>query len=308
MELVALVVDDSPGHRALVADILRQHHLFERVDEAADGRQAIERLRRPPPVDLVICDAVMPGMDGFEFLAAVRQEPEWADLPIIMLTVLGDPAESARGLRLGASDYVRKPFDEGELLARVRVQLQVRGLRMELQLANARLEALATTDELTGLWNRRAFLERLDQEWSRSVRYGRPFAFVLADLDRFKAINDTYGHQAGDAVLRAAAERLSRVRRPPDLICRYGGEEFALFLPETTLAGGVAAAERLRRALADTPFPVGEGIAPLAVTASFGVSAGPRPEIGSVEALVAAADRALYRSKRAGRNRVTAEG
>ncbi len=308
MELVALVVDDSPSQRALVADILREHHLFERVDEAGDGAEALERLRRAPPVDLVICDAVMPGMDGFEFLAAVRRQAEWADIPIMMLTVLDDPAQSARGLDLGASDYVRKPFDPAELVARVRAQLQVKGLRMELQLANERLQALAATDELTGLWNRRTFVERVEQEWGRSVRYGRPFAFIMVDIDRFKAINDAHGHQAGDEVLRAVASRLSRVRRPPDFICRYGGEEFALFLPETTLSGGMVAAERLRSALAASPVDLGKLGVSIAVTASFGVSAGPDPAIRSVDELIAAADRALYRAKAEGRNRVAAAG
>ncbi|HWP34446.1 MAG TPA: diguanylate cyclase [Thermodesulfobacteriota bacterium] len=305
---VALVVDDSSAVRRRAAEVLREQGLFERVDEAGDGAEALARLAQPPPVDLVLCDAVMPTLDGLGFVEAVRARPEWADLPIIIMSGLDDPVDTARLLDAGANDFVRKPFDPRVLVARVRVQLKLRALQMELRLTNERLEALATTDSLTGLLNRRAFLERVEQEWDRASRYGRPLAFVMVDLDRFKAINDTYGHQIGDAVLRTAATRLARgVRASSDLVGRYGGEEFALFLPETTLAGALLAAERFRGIIAAAPFPVGEGIPPIAVTASFGVSAAPHPKIASVADLIAAADRALYRAKAAGRNRVVAE-
>ncbi len=303
---VALVVDDSPVIRDRVASVLKAHRLFERVDEAADGAQALARLEQAPPVDLVLCDVVMRGVDGFKFLAAVRARPEWADIPVILLSGLDDPTETVRGLDLGASDYLRKPFDPRELLARVRVQLKLKALQMELQLANARLEALATTDGLTGLLNRRAFMERVEQEWDRGARYSRPFAFVMVDLDRFKAVNDVHGHQAGDVVLRIAAARLKGGIRPSDFIGRYGGEEFVVLLAETTLAGAVAAAERLRRVLSQQPFDVGGGVAPLPVTASFGVSSTSDPAVMSVADLITAADQALYRAKAGGRNRVVA--
>lgn len=303
---VALVVDDSPVIRDRVASVLKAHRLFERVDEAADGAQALARLEQAPPVDLVLCDVVMRGVDGFKFLAAVRARPEWADIPVILLSGLDDPTETVRGLDLGASDYLRKPFDPRELLARVRVQLKLKALQMELRLANARLEALATTDGLTGLLNRRAFMERVEQEWDRGARYSRPFAFVMVDLDRFKAVNDVHGHQAGDVVLRIAAARLKGGIRPSDFIGRYGGEEFVVLLAETTLAGAVAAAERLRQVLSQQPFDVGGGVAPLPVTASFGVSSTSDPAVMSVADLIAAADQALYRAKAGGRNRVVA--
>jgi diguanylate cyclase (GGDEF)-like protein len=307
--VVALVVDDSPVVRREVASILKAHRLFELVDEAADGAQALARLEQPPPVDLVLCDIVMPGIDGFKFLAAVRARPEWADIPVILLSGLEDPTETARGLDLGASDYLRKPFDPRELLARVRVQLKLKALQMELKLTNVHLEALATTDGLTGVWNRRAFMERVEHEWGRGSRYGRPFAFVMVDLDHFKAINDAHGHQVGDAVLRIVAARfLGGVRRNLDIIGRYGGEEFAVLLAETTIAGGVAAAERLRRTLSAAPFDAGGGVPRLYVTASFGVSSTSGPAVTSVADLIAAADRALYRAKAEGRNRVVAAG
>lgn len=305
---VALVVDDSPAARHEVAGILKAHHLFERVDEAADGVQALARLGQQPRVDLVLCDVVMQRMDGFKFLAAVRARPEWADLPIILLSGLEDPTEMARGLDLGASDYVRKPFDPRELLARVRVQLKLRALQMELQLANSRLEALATRDGLTGLLNRRALMERVEQEWERGLRYSRPFAFVMVDLDHFKAVNDAHGHQVGDAVLKITAARLMGGVRPSDVVGRYGGEEFAVLLTETTLTGAVAAAERLRRTLSASPFDAGGAVPPLHVTASFGVCSTSQPAATSVADLVAAADRALYRAKAEGRNRVAAAG
>jgi diguanylate cyclase (GGDEF)-like protein len=302
---VALVVDDSAAVRQRIASALRDHHVFERVDEATNGAEALARLASEPKVDLVICDLDMPGVDGFKFVAALRDRDHLKDLPVIMLSGVEDPAKIARALDLGASDFVRKPFDAIELLARVRVQLKIEALRMDLEYAKDRLEALATTDGLTGLLNRRTLMERVEQEWIRGARYSRPFAFVMIDLDRFKAVNDEYGHQVGDAVLKIAAERLQAGVRPTDQIGRYGGEEFAAVLGETTLAGALTAAERLRRIIAEAPFEV-EGIQPLPVTASFGVAATSDRQVGSVEQLVEAADRALYRAKSEGRNRVSA--
>lgn len=302
---VALVVDDSPTVRQQIVDILTQHQLFERVDQAANGAEAFARLDQDPPVDLVVCDVVMPGVDGFRFLSAVRKTGRFAELPIIMLSGIEDPSKTAQGLDLGASDFVRKPFHAVELVARVRVQLKLAGLRMELEYAKQGLEALATTDALTGLWNRRVLLEKVEQEWARGARFKRPFAFVMVDLDRFKAVNDAHGHQVGDAVLKLAAHRLlTGVRRPTDSIGRYGGEEFAAVLAETPLAGAVVAAERLRQQIAAEPFVVGGRVPPLAVTASFGCAATSEPAIASVKELIEAADRALYRAKAEGRNRV----
>jgi two-component system cell cycle response regulator len=307
---VALVVDDSPTIRQRVASVLRDNGLFERVDEASNGAEAFARLQQEPPVDLVICDVDMPGVDGFKFVAAVRRRADLVDLPIIMLSGVEDPAETAHGLDLGASDFVRKPFDPIELVARVRVQFKLASLRMELEYANERLAALATTDGLTGVLNRRTFMERVEQEWDRGARYSRPFAFVMVDLDHFKAVNDAWGHQVGDAVLQVAAQRLlAGIRRPSDQVGRYGGEEFALLLAETTLPGALHAAERLRRLVADEPFVVGDSVPPLAVTASFGAAATSGRAIRSVSDLVAAADSALYRAKSEGRNRaLAAEG
>lgn len=302
---VALVVDDSPTVRQQIVEILLGHHLFERVDQATNGAEAFARLDRDPPVDLVVCDVLMPGVDGFKFLSAARKTERFAELPIIMLSGLEDPAKTAQGLDLGASDFVRKPFHPVELVARVRVQLKLAGLRMELEYAKEGLEALATTDGLTGVFNRRVILEKVEHEWARGARYSRPFALIMVDLDRFKAINDAHGHPVGDAVLKQAAQRLlAGVRRPSDYVGRYGGEEFAVLLAETTLAGATAAAERLRQMVASEPFHVGGKVPPLPVTASFGCAATSDPAIASVVELIEAADRALYRAKSEGRNRV----
>ncbi len=303
MDTSILVIDDSAVARRLIIDTLRQTALFTRYHEAASGIEGLELLRRQP-VDVVLCDLEMPGIDGFRFLEMVGTLEELREIPVILLT--GEEAQDRKiqGLERGASDYITKPFDPGELVARVKVQLKIKSLQDSLRESNRQLERLSMTDHLTGLANRRHFMETLEREFIRSRRTTLPLSLVMLDIDHFKKINDTYGHQRGDEVLVSVAELLQQSLRPYDTAARYGGEEFALVLPETSLDEAFQAAERLRRQTAQKAFAGAPG--DLHITASLGVAAVPGAKIGSVDHLILEADAALYRAKRNGRDRVEA--
>jgi diguanylate cyclase (GGDEF)-like protein len=221
-----------------------------------------------------------------------------------MLTAEAELSRKVEVFERGAADYVTKPFNDRELLARVRVHHRVKALQDDLKEANARLEALATTDALTGLYNRRYLDTVLFSELRRSLRYKAPLSLVLLDIDRFKAVNDGYGHAVGDAVLRNVASLITRQARGTDVIARYGGEEIVLVLPHTDTRGAGDLAERLRQQISEALFVHGD--VSLKVTASFGIAtylAG--PQALNPEELLRQADEALYEAKRSGRNQVT---
>ncbi len=202
-------------------------------------------------------------------------------------------------------DFIRKPADQTELVARLDAGRRMVLLEQSLREANTQIEKLSVTDPLLGIFNRRYLHERLPQDAARSRRYGQPLSLVMADLDHFKKINDTYGHQAGDLVLQHALDLARSALRVSDWIARYGGEEFVIVLPETPLWGAHAVAERMRRMCAETAVELPE--TKLLVTASFGVATidGVSPSNEDADAMLREADKALYESKRAGRNRVT---
>jgi len=298
MSHAILIIDDSATARELIRDTVERTKLFVTYHEAANGAEGIAILRRHP-IDVVLCDLEMPGMGGLELLAKMNASEALRDIPVILLTGNENHAEKIRCLGEGASDYVTKPFHPGELAARIRVQLKIKTLQDSLRESNRELERLSTTDHLTGLANRRHFMERLSKEFLHSQRTGMPLALIMVDLDHFKTINDSRGHQGGDQVLREVAEILGRQMRPYDLAARFGGEEFSIILPETDLAGALGVARRLRELTESHHFhPPADG---LTITASFGVAATP---MDSVEALIRNADAALYHAKHQGRNRV----
>lgn len=257
------------------------------------------------PVDAIVCDLEMPGLDGEKLLRAQRSRPEGKDVPFLFLTAQRDPDRMARLLRAGASDTIQKPFHPAELLARLETHLRLRRLQAELRDKNAMLERVSTTDAVTGMRTRRYVGELLSIEVLRASRYHTPLAVAMCDLDHFKRVNDSFGHPAGDAVLAGAGDVIRRTLRAADAAGRYGGEEFLLVLPGTDIAGAHAVAERVRAAIEAIEFDVGSE-APYHVTVSIGVAA--LDDGQSVEALVAAADEALYAAKAAGRNRVVAAG
>jgi diguanylate cyclase (GGDEF)-like protein len=311
-----LIVDDSPPTRASLQSLLeKQGH--ESVWTAGSGGEALALLTRPdaPPVDVIVMDVDMPGLSGIETCRRVKAERRLRDIPVVIVT--GDTAEETlqTAFAAGACDYLVKPASPPELLARLRSALALKheldrrkARERELRRLNRTLRRLAVIDALTGLGNRRCFNLLLKQEWGRAAREAAPLALLLIDVDQFKGYNDHYGHVKGDECLRRVARRLRGLaRRPGDHALRYGGEEFAVLLPNTGSLGAAHMAEAVRRGVEDLGLEHAAAVAGR-VTVSVGAAA-VVPERGSAPGpLTAAADAALYAAKRAGRNRVHVAG
>jgi two-component system cell cycle response regulator len=300
MEHVAriLVAEDSALLRRMIGDVLRGNGWT--VLEVADGASALALAQSENP-DVLLMAREMEGLDGLAVLDAVRADRRTADMPVVFVTGHTDARDLAEGLARGAHDYVRKPVDPIELVARIGAALRVRALHDELARRNTELEQLARTDVLTGLANRRHADDVLRSTIASARRHDRTLCVVLVDIDRFKTINDVHGHAAGDAVLREIAMRLADGLREEDVAARWGGEEFLLLLPDSPDATGVC--ERLRGSIAGRPVNV-HGLLELHVSASFGWAPWSGDETG--EALVGRADVALYAAKNGGRDRVVA--
>lgn len=284
-----LVIDDEPDKRMLLT-IALQMAGYE-VHTANDGEAGLAAVNAYQP-DLIVTDVMMPKMNGYELARRVRANPQTKFIPVIIQTAARNDAEGVRyGSEVGALGYITDPTDIDLLLARVRTLLDFK------EYLNT-CEEQAFTDHLTGLANRRRFERQLEREVTRTLRYSRPFCLLLLDIDNFKAVNDTYGHEAGDEAINCLAKTLQAATRGIDMAARVGGEEFAVILPETEFEGGFETAERLRRAISETEIPlVGQ------ITASFGVAEFPLCATTGRE-LVATADAAMYEAKRQGRNRV----
>jgi two-component system, cell cycle response regulator len=295
-----LVAEDSGLIRKILEKSLTKWG-YE-VVPAEDGEQAWAILSGADAPHIALVDWMMPGLDGLEVCKRVRAAGREPYTFIILLTGKDQQQDIVRGLAAGADDYLKKPFDPGELEARIKTGRRMVDLQVELIAAREALRDQATTDPLTGLPNRRTLVETLDRELERSRRVEAACAVVFVDLDHFKRVNDTHGHAAGDAVLREAASAMRATLRPYDVVGRFGGEEFVVVLPGCDAAGAQAAAERLRVSIAATAVAVGETT--LRVTCSLGVAVGGAHSEGDREALLAAADAALYEAKKSGRNRV----
>lgn len=293
-----LVAEDSALLRRMLGDVLRQNGWT--VLEAGDGETALTLTRAENPSVLLMARE-MEGLDGMAVLDALRADGRTADIPVVFVTGHTDARDLAEGLERGAHDYVRKPVDPVELVARIRTALRLRALHDELARRNAELEQLARTDVLTGLANRRHADEVLRATIASARRHDRALSAVLVDIDKFKAVNDAHGHAAGDAVLREVALRLAAGLREEDVAARWGGEEFLLLLPDSPDATVIC--ERLRTSISGHPVNV-HGLLELTVSASFGWAPWTGEETG--EALVGRADIALYAAKAGGRNRVVA--
>jgi two-component system cell cycle response regulator len=298
-----LIIDDADSVRSHIIGTLKKVDLFEQYREARDGIDGFKSLIASKP-DVVICDLDMPRMDGFKFLQLVNSRKELKDISIIMLTGREDRDLKIKGLEYGACDYLTKPFDIGELVARVKVQLKIKALQDELKRSNELLRELSDTDPLTHLHNRRYLTKILNSELARANRNNEELSFIILDIDNFKEVNDKYGHQNGDTVLTAVADVVRSGRRCNDITARYGGEEFVLVLPGTSLQGGITVAEQLREIVQTIPFE--PPMERLVVTISAGVSTFPAAQVHDVDALIRQADEALYRAKKNGRNRVEA--
>jgi two-component system, cell cycle response regulator len=293
-----LVADDDVTSRRILEVVLRKWGLEPTV--VADGLAADEVLAGDDAPPLVLLDWDMPGLEGPEVCRRLRRRETSNPPYVVLLTSRGEKGDVVRGLDAGANDYIAKPYDAGELRARIGVGMRMLELQADLVRVRDQLAFQATHDALTGLPNRRATLEALQREVSRARREEGVLSLGVCDLDDFKKVNDTWGHPAGDAVLVAFARRVRGCLRPYDVLGRYGGEEFLLIAPGTRPAAEDGMFERARRIVAETPVVTAEGDIPVRV--SIGVAslrAGDSPD-----ALLAAADTALYRAKAEGRNRV----
>lgn len=295
------VVDDDRMTREYVSGLLRGHGY--RVT-AVESAQKLLDLHRAGEVDLVLLDVVMDGLSGVDCCRILKSTQHDTFVPVILVTARSDPDSRVEGLRIGADDYVSKPFDERELLARIEAMLRIKRSYDELSAARDRLARLAVQDELTGLFNVRYLHSRLTEEYKRAERHRDPLALAMLDVDYFKTVNDRFGHDAGDLVLREVSARLKKSVREIDVVTRYGGEEFVVLLPSTHLAGALVVAERIATSLREAPFDVGSGQKGIAVTASIGLALYPSRGVTSKEALLRSADRALYRAKDDGRDRI----
>jgi two-component system, cell cycle response regulator len=294
-----LIVDDRPSSYERSASTLATEHS---VEIEADPSEALFRAA-DGNYDLVIVSLGLESFDALRLCSQIRSLDRTRNVPILAVTEPEDNARMVRGLEIGVNDYLMRPIDKNELLARARSQVRKRRYTERLR-DNVQISIeMAITDALTGLFNRRYMENHLGTLVEQASARGKPLAVMVLDIDYFKSINDTYGHDAGDDVLREFALRVKRSIRGIDLACRCGGEEFVIVMPETDMAVAAMVAERLRRRIASEPFVISQGARSIPVTLSIGIGA-LRGRDDTAAALLKRADQALYRAKRDGRNRV----
>ncbi|MGM0508040.1 MAG: GGDEF domain-containing response regulator [Fusobacteriota bacterium] len=299
-----LIVDDVSKNIQVAANILKSDNI--NIEFTKKGKAAIKEAKEKE-LDLILLDIMMPEMDGFEVCKRLKKSPETEDIPIIFLTAKSDIESVAKAFKLGAVDYVRKPFNGVELKARVQTHLELRRSKKrieefakELEEKNRKLERLATKDSLTNLYNRRYMMEKINEELARFDRNNKEFSFIMGDIDKFKKFNDKYGHECGDYVLKKVSENLVDLSRKQDFVSRWGGEEFLILLPETKLDGAYKLATRIREKIEKAQYNYDDQ--KLSVTITLGVSEYCIGE--NIETAINRADDALYEGKKNGRNMV----
>jgi two-component system, cell cycle response regulator len=293
-----LIAEDDPIFRRILQSWLQKwDYQVTAVENGLDAWSALQKEDSPP---MAILDWMMPGLDGVEVCRRIRSRQRGAYKYVLLLSAKESKHDVVTGLEAGADDYLTKPFDVDELRARVRAGKRILELQGELVKAHTELQFEAAHDHLTGLWNRGAIMDLLHRETQRIVRIGEPLGVMMADIDHFKRINDSYGHQIGDAVLKEVAHRLIESVRNYDYVGRYGGEEFLIILTACLPADLVATSERMRACISEKPVNTEAGSIP--VTISIGLATS--PVVATGEELVRAADGALYVAKAKGRNRV----
>lgn len=305
-----LIVDDSPADRLLLQTFLRSAG-FNRLLLAESARDALRQLglngspHIEAEVDAILMDCSMPEMDGIQACSLIRRTPYLQDIPLIMVTAHADAEKLEEAFAAGATDYVTKPYNEVELLSRLRSALRLKQEMDRRRDRERELERIATMDGLTGVGNRRYFDQQFDLEWWRAMRSESPLSVILLDVDYFKAFNDFYGHQKGDECLKEVASILrDTVKRAGDVVARYDSEEFAVILPSTDVEGAAFVAEGMRAGVEGVWIPHAASAVANHVTISGGASTTvPRREVPPAS-LIADADESLDQAKREGRNRV----
>ena len=288
-----LIVDDEESNLKVLTHILGQDYI---IYTATGGNNAIEKAMIYLP-DLILLDILMPEMDGYETLAEIKNLEYIKKIPIIFISGLDSAEDEEKGLSLDAVDYITKPFAPANVRLRVRKQIQIINQMYSI-------ERLSMIDQLTNLPNRRSFDDRLVMEWKKAIREQTTISMLMMDLDRFKAVNDSYGHLQGDIVLQAIASIFPKsFKRPCDFAARWGGEEFAVLLPNTPLDSAVEIAEKIRSDVENTPMPGLDDIK-IKITISIGVTSLIPSKNSSIYEFTSNADKALYAAKQAGRNKV----
>ncbi len=297
-----LLVDDTPENLEVAGSLLaKQDYDLYLADNGETAIELVENFS----FDLILLDIMMPGMNGFEVCNTLKSRKEFKDIPIIFITAKVDIDNVIKGFEIGAVDYIRKPFNSLELLARVKTHVELKKVREEIERKNEalkeayeKLEEIATIDPLTKLINRREMTKKIEEEKVRFERNKREFSFIIADIDHFKSVNDNYGHDCGDYILATVANILKVNIRKQDVICRWGGEEFLFLLPETDLEGAKVIAEKLRIKIQEHQFKY-KGIE-IKKTMTFGISV--YSENQNVDETIINADKALYEGKQKSRN------
>ncbi len=296
-----LVVDDIQDNISLLCFNLEDDH--HEVITATNGYECLDKAIEHSP-DLILLDMMMPGISGTETLTRLQQDSTLKDIPVIMVSANDADDFIIEALDIGALDYVAKPFIYPVLAARMRTALRLRENQRELQELNKRLSKLASLDPLTEAYNRRHFLELGNTEFAKAQRFHRPLSVIMLDVDKFKAINDTYGHPTGDAALKQLTQLCQNAGRSSEIVGRFGGEEFVLCCPDTDQAGAMALAERLRASIEDSTLNFDGST--LHYTASMGVTS-IQVDDKSLNDMLRRADQLLYYSKENGRNRCTTD-
>lgn len=306
-----LIVDDTPNNLSVLRQMLTEYG--HRVRPALNGEIALQTIKADKP-DLILLDIVMPGMDGYTVCQRLKSNSNTKEIPIIFISALNEVEDKMRAFSEGGVDYISKPFHTEEVIARVNTHLVLRAQQKALAKRNEELreknvliedqaeelKKLASKDFLTGLFNRRNFLENAGQEEKRFKRAKSKFSFIMLDIDHFKQVNDTYGHDCGDKVLVKVARSLESELRDQDIVARWGGEEFICMLPETELTGAITVAEKIRKSVAAVEDPCSKGN--VSVTITLGVSE--YDGSCSIDECINKADISLYNGKRQGRNQV----
>jgi diguanylate cyclase (GGDEF)-like protein len=299
-----LIVDDFEDNLEILGDLLTFDGFA--VDIARSGEAALKQVQEGHP-DLILLDILMPGMDGFEVCNRLKAEESTRDIPVIFVSSMTDIDSKVMGFKVGGVDYINKPFQHAEILARLNTHITLLRLRQRLEEQNAKLERLANTDYLTDLYNRRYFFQAAEEKFISATSNGNPISITMIDLDHFKQVNDTFGHLIGDRVLVHIAQLIRKHCREADVTARYGGEEFIILHPSIDCQTANLVAEEIRKQVEITPF-LHEG-KEIYMTLSAGVvdtqSCGDCPRIDD---LIALADTALYQAKNTGRNQVILYG